>query len=93
MAEILHDYFTSGWRSRVLDCACGWQGDTKSMAMELHDEVTDYACPQCANLLLIVTHPSLEQVRQAAADGNEEAQQQLAIVEEACSGFHKADNS
>lgn len=87
MAEILHDYFASGWRSRVLDCACGWQGDTKSMAMELHDEVTDYACPQCANLLLIVTHPSLEQVRQAAAEGNQEAQQQLAIVEEALQRF------
>ena len=49
--------------------------------------VTDYACPQCANLLLIASHPSLEQVRQAAASGNEEAQQQLAIVEEALQRF------
>ena len=87
MAEIVHDYFAFGWRSRVLDCACGWQGDSKSMAMELHDDVTDYACPQCANLLLIASHPSLEQVRQAAASGNEEAQQQLAIVEEALQRF------
>jgi hypothetical protein len=89
MAEIVHDYFAPGWRDRVLDCVCGWQGDSRNMAMELHDEVTDYACPQCSNLLLIVSHPSLDHVRQAAAEGSEEAQQQLAIVEEALQRFPK----
>jgi hypothetical protein len=56
--------------------------------MELHEEVTDYACPGCENTLLIVSHPDIVQVRQAAADGNLEAQQQLALVEEAL-GLHR----
>lgn len=83
MAELVPDYFTDGWRTRVLACPCDWQGDSRDMAMELHDQVTDYACPRCGNLLLIVTHPSLEQVRQAAAAGHPEAIEQWAIVEEA----------
>lgn len=83
MADIVHDYFQPGWRTRELDCVCGWRGQSRDMAMELHDDVTDYACPRCENLLLIVSHPSLEQVRNAASAGNEEARQQLAIVEEA----------
>ncbi|MEL1263644.1 hypothetical protein [Pseudoxanthomonas putridarboris] len=83
MAELVPDYFSAGWRTRALACPCGWEGDSRGMAMELHDQVTDYACPQCGNLLLIVTHPTLAQVRQAAAEGQAEAIEQLAIVEEA----------
>ncbi len=83
MAELVSDYFTAGWRERALACPCGWHGDTRAMAMELHDAVTDYACPACGNLLLIVSHPTLEQVRNAAAAGNAEASTQLAIIEEA----------
>ena len=87
MAELIPDYFTAGWRERILPCPCGWQGDSRAMAMELHDAVTDYACPQCGNLLLIVSHPTLEQVRAAAAAGNAEAASQLAIIEEAEARF------
>lgn len=87
MAELLHDYFTPGWRTRPFECPCGWQGDSRGMAMELHEAVADFACPQCGNLLLIVAHPSLEQVRRAAADGNPEAMAQLAIIEEAQQRF------
>lgn len=89
MAEIIRDYFTQGWRTRGFPCACGWQGDSKAMAMDLHDDVTDYACPSCGNTLLIVSHPDMAQVRQAAADGNEEALQQLALVEEALAAMGK----
>ena len=67
MAELVADYFTAGWRDRTLSCPCGWQGDSRAMAMELHDAVTDYACSQCGNMLLIVSHPTLEQVRAAHA--------------------------
>jgi hypothetical protein len=82
MAEIIRNYFTPGWRTERIGCVCGWEGDSRKMQMELHQEVTDYACPSCENTLLIVSHPDIEQVRQAAADGNLEAQQQLALVEE-----------
>ncbi|MGX5730771.1 hypothetical protein ACWKWK_09590 [Pseudoxanthomonas beigongshangi] len=83
MAELLNDYFTAGWRERRYECACGWQGDSRAMQMDLQDEVTDYACPDCGNLLLIVRHPDLAQVRAAAAAGHPEARQQLALLEEA----------
>ncbi len=87
MAELVPDYFTAGWRERDLACPCDWHGDSRAMAMELHDAVTDYACPRCGNLLLIVSHPSLDQVRAAAAAGNAEAAVQLAIIEEALDRF------
>lgn len=87
MAELVSDYFTAGWRERALACPCDWRGDSRAMAMELHDAVTDYACPACGNLLLIVSHPSLDQVRAAATAGNEEAMAQLTIIEEALARF------
>lgn len=83
MAEVIEDYFSSGWRERALGCPCGWHGHSRQMRMELQETVTDYACPQCEGTLLIVAHPDLERVRRAAADGNEEARMQLEIVEEA----------
>lgn len=87
MAELIQDYFAQGWRTRTVPCPCGWQGESRAMAMELHDRVTDYACPDCGNLLLIVSHPDLDQVRKAAAEGNAEALEQLSIVEEALRRF------
>lgn len=90
MAELVADYFAAGWRERTLSCPCGWQGDSRAMAMELHDAVTDYACRQCGNLLLIVSHPTMEQVRAAAGAGHDEAQAHLAILEEALVRFPPA---
>ncbi len=83
MAEIVENYFQAGWRTRAIACVCGWRGDSRTMVMQLHEEVTDYACPDCENTLLIVSHPDIEKVEVAAVDGNAEAQQQLALVEEA----------
>ena len=92
MAEIIRNYFMPRWRVERLACACGWEGSSANMQMELHEEVTDYACPACENTLLIVSHPNLEQVQQAADEGNTEAQQQLALVEEALALHRKADH-
>ena len=92
MAEIIRNYFTPGWRSDRLSCICGWEGTSANMQMELHEEVTDYACPACENTLLIVSHPDMQQVQQAAAAGNVEAQQQLALVEEALALHRKSDH-
>ena len=92
MADIIRNYFTPGWRSDRLSCICGWEGTSANMQMELHEEVTDYACPACENTLLIVSHPDMQQVQQAAAAGNVEAQQQLALVEEALALHRKSDH-
>lgn len=89
MAEIIRNYFSPDWRMRGVTCICGWHGDTHEMAMELHEEVTDYACPICENTLVIVSHPDMEQVRHAANEGNTEARQQLALVEEALAAHRK----
>lgn len=91
MATVIRNYFIAGWRSERIACACGWEGDSGKMRMELHEEVTDYACPACESTLLIVSHPDIDQVRQAAAQGNVEAQQQLALVEEALALHRDSD--
>lgn len=83
MADVIDDYFATGWRERTRRCPCQWEGSSREMRMDLQETVTDYACPGCAATLLIVAHPDLEQVRRAAADGNAEALMQLQIVEEA----------
>ena len=90
MAEIIRNYFMPRWRTDRISCACGWEGDSSGMQMELHEEVTDYACPARQNPLLIVSHPAMQQVQQAAAEGNAEARQQLALVEEALALHRKA---
>ncbi len=92
MAEIVANYFSAGWRQRVITCPCAWEGATRAMRMELHETATDYACPQCEATLLIVAHPDMEQVRAAAADGNIEAQQQLALVQEALAAHRKTQD-
>ena len=81
MTTTLTDYYQPHWREQRHICpACDWQGDSRQMEMELHDEQTESACPQCEFPLLVVLHPNLAQVQAAAAAGNAEAQEQLAIL-------------
>lgn len=87
MIVTIHNYYQPGWRDQQHTCdACDWQGTSRGMEMELHDEQTEYSCPQCECPVLVVQHPTLEDVKAAAAAGNEEAQQQLAILEMAPKG-------
>ncbi len=81
MATTIENYFQPGWRDDAHTCAaCEWQGSSRGMVMELHEDLTEYDCPVCENPLLMVMHPDLEQVQAAAAAGNTEAQQQLDII-------------
>lgn len=81
MTTTVTDYYQPGWRDQNHACpACEWQGSSRQMEMELHDEQTEYTCPQCEYPLLVVLHPSLQEVKAAADAGNEEAQQQLTIL-------------
>ena len=48
---------------------------------------------QAGSTLLIVSHPGIDQVRQAAAEGNLEARQQLSIIEEALAAHSKLANA
>ena len=81
MTITVSDYYQNGWREDLHNCpACEWKGSSRQMEMELHDEQTEYACPHCEFLLLVVMHPDLAQMQTAAAAGNTEAQEQLAIL-------------
>ncbi len=83
MAQVIENPYAAGWREADTACeACGWHGTVAAMRMEPDREATDYACPGCGNLLLIVPHPTLEQVRAAAAAGNADAAGQLALLAE-----------
>ena len=81
MAQVVDNAYAPGWRNADTACeACGWHGSVAAMRMEPDRDATDYACPGCGNLLLIVAHPTLEQVRTAAAAGDADAAGQLALL-------------
>ena len=81
MAQVVDNVYAPGWRNADTACeACGWHGSVAAMRMEPDRDATDYACPGCGNLLLIVAHPTLEQVRTAAAAGDVDAAEQLALL-------------
>lgn len=83
MPLLIDNYFQNGWRHQRLTCdACEWQGDSRAMALEPDAEQSEYSCPQCEDILLIVQHPDLAQVQAAAAAGNAEAIEQLALLQE-----------
>jgi predicted RNA-binding Zn-ribbon protein involved in translation (DUF1610 family) len=83
MPQLIGNYFEPGWRSRILACAaCEWSGDSRAMQLEPHEEQSEYLCPQCEDVVLVVRHPDIAQVRAAAAEGHPEAQEQLLLVEE-----------
>jgi predicted RNA-binding Zn-ribbon protein involved in translation (DUF1610 family) len=83
MAELVANFYEPGWRSRRYECdACQWRGDSRQMSLEPHEDQSEYSCPQCEDILIIVRHPSLDQVQEAAAQGHPEAVEQLALLEE-----------
>ena len=85
MTTTVNDYFEPGWRDAQRVCAaCEWTGTSRALVMELHEDLTEYDCPECENPVLIVMHPSLTQVQTAAAAGHSEASEQLELI----AGFH-----
>lgn len=76
------DNYFSAWRDAPHTCAaCEWQGSSVQMELEPHREQSEYSCPQCECLLLVVAHPDLAQVQTAAAAGHPEAVEQLALLD------------
>ncbi len=83
MPELVDDYFQPGWRIRQVGCAaCEGRGDSRDMTLQPHEELSEYLCPRCEDIVLVVRHPDLAQVRAAAAAGHPEAVGQLALLEE-----------
>lgn len=81
MTHTVDNYF-SAWRDARHTCpACEWEGFSAQMELEPHREQSEYSCPQCECLVLVVAHPDLAQVQAAAADGHPEAMEQLALLD------------
>ncbi len=62
--------------NQILVCThCGWSGEAKDGAKEYFDQLFTVDCPQCLepSSLLAVDYPTIEETKEAAAKGNEEA--------------------
>lgn len=82
MITTIENYYAPLWREHEHTCAaCDWQGKAAAMAMDAHREQSEYSCPHCECLLLVVVHPDLAQVQDAAAAGHPEALEQLALLD------------
>ncbi len=69
-------------RDATLTCpGCGWSGSGAGNE-EYFDELLDVSCPQCDRMLLIVSFPTAEETRAAAAAGNPRAEAELPSVDE-----------
>ena len=78
---LIFGYFDDEWRTGVFTCpVCGWRGRHDEMSgPNLFRELMDFECPSCDKMLLIVGYATYEQVREAAAKGNEEAIRALGV--------------
>jgi tetratricopeptide (TPR) repeat protein len=70
-------------RHAELHCPRGdWTGTGEEAVTNLWDELFDVCCPVCDKMLLVVGYPTLEETREEAARGNEEAQRELSRFED-----------
>ena len=60
-----------------IECPCGWRGRIRD-EFEVYDAVFDVRCADCGRMLLIVSHPTIEETKRAAAAGNRAARRELA---------------
>jgi len=49
------------------------------MEQDWYAELTDFSCPSCDKMILIVSYPTLHEIKQAALSGNAEAIKELRI--------------
>lgn len=82
MTLTIDNYFAKGWRQATHTCAaCEWRGPLGALDLEPHRDQSEYSCPQCECLVVVVAHPDMEQVKAAAASGHPEAMEQLALLD------------
>ena len=76
------NYF-DGWQDREIACdSCEWRGTGSGTAMgEVFRDLYERDCPQCGSRLLVVSFPTPEEIRAAAAESNPEALSMLKSLE------------
>jgi hypothetical protein len=68
--------YYDNWRNEVVECPkCGWKGRVQDGTQRDFQELFDYCCPSCVGnvILAMVSYPTVQQIEQAAKDGNAEA--------------------
>ena len=80
-ARIAASYWDYDDQAELTCPACGWRGRAKDADREHFSELFDVSCPACDQMLLIVSYPTLEETREAAERGNEDAQRELGRIE------------
>ena len=74
--------YYSDWQHEVFACAeCGWTGTVSHRDLEVGDVAAIIECPKCYRSLGVVLYPSLQETKEAAAQGNEEAIKALPAFE------------
>jgi len=74
--------YYSGWQREPFTCSqCGWTGTVGYRDLEAGDVAAIIECPKCYRSLGVVAYPNLEETREAAANGNEEALKALPSFE------------
>lgn len=65
----------------VIKCpACSWSGKAKNGEREYYNDLFDVSCPKCNQMILIVPHPLVEDVKKAYDEGNPKAQDDILTV-------------
>lgn len=79
---IIRNYYEGYNENDPLTCAvCGWEGRVKEGGKALTADLFRIHCPRCNEVLLLVSLPTVEQVREAARKGNREARADLRRLE------------
>ena len=55
MPHLIAHYYQPGWRTDPFVCAaCDWQGDSRAMTLQPHEDLSEYLCPHCEDIVLVV---------------------------------------
>jgi hypothetical protein len=74
--------YYSDWQHEAFTCSqCGWTGTVGFGDLEAGDVAAIIECPKCYRSVGVVLYPSLQETREAAAQGNEEAIKALPSLE------------
>ena len=75
------NYFDA-WHDLSLACECGWRGTGADTTLgECFEQLYERDCPQCYAHLLVISFPTEEEIRMAAARGVPEAISELERIE------------
>lgn len=66
--------YYSDWQHETFTCSqCGWAGTAGCQDLEAGDVAAIIECPKCYRSLGVLLYPNLQETKEAAAQGNEEA--------------------